>query len=48
MSMTIETPYHAYVGQGQSHIGQSYNPAIFDYLILDPLNGWLIIITHTT
>jgi hypothetical protein len=48
MSMTIETSHHAYVSQGQPRMGQSYNPEIFDYFILDPVNGWLIIITHTT
>jgi len=55
MSMTIETSHHAYVGQGQPRTGQgqprtgqSYNPAVFDYFILDPINGWLIIITHAT
>jgi len=48
MSMTVETSHHAYVSQGQPRTGQSYNPAIFDYFILDPLNGWLIIITHAT
>lgn len=48
MSMTVETSHHAYVGQGQPRAGQSYNTAIFDYFILDPINGWLIIITHAT
>lgn len=48
MSMTIETSHHAFVCQDQPRTGQSYNPAIFDYFILDPLNGWLIIITHAT
>ena len=48
MSMTIETSHHAYVGQGQPRTGQSYNTAIFDYFILDPINGWLIIIIHAT
>ncbi|NIV13580.1 MAG: hypothetical protein GWN62_20550 [Aliifodinibius sp.] len=48
MSMTTETSHHAFVFQDQPRPGQSYNPAIFDYFILDPLNGWLIIITHAT
>ncbi|MDH4240862.1 MAG: hypothetical protein OEW48_14990 [Phycisphaerae bacterium] len=48
MSMTIETSHHAYVGHGQPRTGQSYNPAIFDYFILDPVNSWLIIISHVT
>jgi hypothetical protein len=48
MSLTIETSHHAYVGQGQPSAGQSYNTDIFDYFILDPINGWLIIITHAT
>ncbi|MHC4315167.1 MAG: hypothetical protein ACYSW3_22205 [Planctomycetota bacterium] len=48
MSMTIETSHHAYVGQGKPRTGQSYNPVIFDYFILDPINGWLIIIIHAT
>ena len=48
MSMTMEASHHAYVGQGQPRTDQSYNPAIFDYFILDPINGWLIIITHAT
>jgi hypothetical protein len=48
MSMTIETSHHAYISHVQPHTGQSYNPAIFDYFILDPVNSWLIIISQAT
>ena len=47
MSLNLETSHHAHIGPGQGpRPSQSYNPTNFDYFILDPLNGWLIIIVH--
>jgi len=46
-SLALETSHHAYVGPGRGpRPGRSYNPANFDFFILDPLNGWLIIINQ--
>ncbi|MHC4544156.1 MAG: hypothetical protein ACYTDW_06655 [Planctomycetota bacterium] len=46
-SMSLETSHYALVGPGRGpRPGQSYDPANFDFFILDPVNDWLIIIIH--
>ena len=46
-SLALETSYYAYIGPGpEPQPGQNYYPANYDFYVLDPLNGRLIVIIH--